>query len=81
MPAAEEHMWLVRSRTEPFLARRIEAYLAQIAMILYNANAKKPKKFKDFLLFRNKADATGEDVGQHVLGAFGRIADMAKKAK
>jgi len=78
MPAAEEHMWLIRARTEPFLARRTEAYLAQIAMILYNSNSKKPKKFKDFILFRTPTESTEEDVSNNVLSAFGKIAEMAK---
>jgi len=55
MAAAEEDMWIARSYTEPFLARRMEVYLAQIAQWIYNVNAgKNSRKLEDFMLFRPK---------------------------
>jgi hypothetical protein len=76
MPAAEEHMWLVRSRTEPFLSKRVEVYLAQIAMILFNTNAKKEhrKKLDDFLLFKQPVEKPVDpNIDESIKGAFGKL--------
>ena len=72
--AAELDMWMIRSATEPFSARRIEVALAQIAMLLYNTNCKKDKSkpLQDFLLFDPKIkDAPIDDQVIQVMGKLG----------
>ena len=80
MAAAEFDMWMIRAATHPFQARRIEAGLAQIAMLLYNTNCKKgqAKNLKDFMLFEPKQSDLPID--DQVLSTLGKMATpQAKK--
>jgi len=79
MSTHEEDMWLARAHTEPFLARRVEASLAQIAMLLHNINVKKDKAkpLQDFMLFK-PAKPPVENVDDEVMKVFSNLLD--KKA-
>lgn len=70
MSAAELDMWMIRAATVPFLAQRIEAGFAQIAMLLHNVNCKKGqhKKLSDFMLFSKPAEPS---LDEQILAAFG----------
>jgi len=78
MSAAEFDMWMIRAALEPFTAKRMEVYLAQISMWIHNTNAKKAKPLKDFLLFKNTGEFAPDSVDAKVLDAFGQLALNAK---
>ena len=74
MSAAEMDMWMVRASTHPFMGRRLEIGLAQIAQLLHNSNCKKgqAKKLSDFLLF-DKHAAEQAPVDDQILNVFGKM--------
>ena len=78
MAAAELDMWMIRAGTQPFQARRLEVYLAQICMWLHNVNCKQGqgKDLKDFLLFEPKQSEL--PIENQVMSVMGK---MVKKAK
>ncbi len=75
MSAAEFDMWMIRAAITPFTAQRLEAGIAQIAMLIYNTNVKKDKqkKLEDFLLFR-----AAQKVDDKVLDVFGKLGATRK---
>lgn len=62
MSAVEEDYWIARSYTEPFAAKRMEYYLAQIAYWIFNTHVEKKdsRKLSDFLMFRPKVEEKPE---------------------
>jgi len=82
LSARELDMWMIRASTEPFLARRLELYLAQICMWLHNVNSKKGKPLQDFLLFQPKKPLQlDDDVDQKARDVMGKLTNMNVKAK
>lgn len=73
MSAVEFDMWMVRASLEPFSARRLEVGLAQIAMWVYNAHAKKPRPLQDFLLFKGAEPKPEGSIDEQVLSVFGKL--------
>jgi hypothetical protein len=70
MSAAEMDMWMIRAGTTPFLAKRIEVGLAQIAWILHGTNSKQKKELSDFMLFEKPAE---QSLDEQILAAFSKI--------
>lgn len=78
MSAAEFDMWMIRAGTQPFLAKRLEVGLAQIAQLLHNSNCKKgqAKNLSEFLLFDKQAAAQAP-VDDQVMNVFGGLIKKA----
>ena len=81
MSAAEYDMWMIRAGTEPFLARRLEVYLAQVCMWLHNVNAKRGKDLKEFLLFDQKKPLADESVDEKARDVMGKLVNLNQKAR
>ena len=82
MSAAEYDMWMIRAGTEPFLARRLELYLAQVCMLLHNVNAKRGKDLKEFLLFDQKKPlVVDESVDEKARDVMGKLVNLNQKAR
>lgn len=63
--------WMAYEAVEPFPAQRLELYLAQVAMLIANANRdpkKRPEPFAltDFLLFREEREPTPEEAAEKI---------------
>lgn len=73
MSAAEVDMWMVRASIEPFTAKRLEMYLAYIAMWIHNTNTKKAKQLKDFILFNTEKSKRIDDQVLDVMAKLGAV--------
>lgn len=75
MSAAEFDMWMIRASTEPFLAKRIDAGFAHIAMWLHNVNVKKgkAKPLSEFLLFKPEEPEPTGSMDDQVMGVFSKL--------
>ncbi len=81
MTALEETHWIARCREKPLWPQRLEAHLAQVAMLLQHANVTKRSDMKplsDFLLFRDKPQDRG-DTPKQIRANFERIIARQKK--
>lgn len=80
MSSQELTDWMVYAQVEPFGDERADLRAALVASVIANVNRdpkKKPKPFDiaDFMLFRDKAEATREDVEQQIASLFGAPTD------
>ena len=48
-------------QTDPWGERRSDLRTAATNQLIYNTNAKKPRKFEEFVLFRDKPVQRGDD--------------------
>lgn len=61
--------WMAYEAVEPFPAQRLEAHLAQVAMLIANTNrdaTKHPQPFTlaDFLLFTERREPTPDEIAE-----------------
>lgn len=80
MSSQELTDWMVYAQVEPFGEERADLRAALISSVIANVNRDPKKRSKpfdvtDFMLFREKAEPTREDVTQQIATLFGAPAD------
>ncbi len=76
MSAVEVDWWMIRASIEPLTAKRLEMYLAYIAMWIHNTNAKKAKPLKDFILFNPEKSKKIDD---QIMDVFSKLVPAQAK--